>query len=108
MHTFLLVPLSFLSGVFYPVDALPKAAQALMHFNPLFHVIDGFRYGMSGTGAGEPLTHVLVLVGVNLVLGWWAFRWFRSGYKLGQAQRRSSTPARGSAAGLVLQYLAEE
>jgi len=45
-------------------------------------VIDGFRYGMSGQGAGAPLTHVLVLVGVNLVLGWWAFRWFRSGYKL--------------------------
>src|SRR6201999_4321515 len=67
IHTFLLVPLSFLSGVFYPVDALPKAAQVAMVFNPIFHVIDGFRYGMTGTGAGDPLTHVLVLVGVDLV-----------------------------------------
>jgi len=82
MHTFLLVPLSFLSGVFYPIEALPAPFQAVMQWNPLFHVIAGFRYGMSGTVAGDPLTHVLVLVGVNLVLGWWAYRWFRSGYKL--------------------------
>jgi hypothetical protein len=37
---------------------------------------------MTGQAAGSPLTHLLVLVGFNLVLGWWAFRWFRSGYKL--------------------------
>ena len=82
MHTFLLVPLSFLSGVFYPLSALPAPFQTAMHFNPIFHVIDGFRYGMSGTAAGAPLTHLLVLIAVNLVLGCWAFRWFRSGYKL--------------------------
>jgi ABC-2 type transport system permease protein len=82
MHTFLLVPLSFLSGVFYPLDALPASAQAVMHFNPISHVIDGFRYGISGVAAGAPLTHLLVLLGVDLVLGWWAYRWFRSGYKL--------------------------
>jgi len=82
MHTFILVPLSFLSGVFYPLDALPKAAQAVMHFNPIFHVIDGFRYGVTGQNAGSPLIHLAVLLGVNLALGWWAYRWFRSGYKL--------------------------
>ena len=82
MHTFLLVPLSFLSGVFYPITALPQPLQVLMHFNPFFHVIDGFRYGMTGAVAGEPLIHLAVLIGVNLALGWWAYRWFRSGYKL--------------------------
>ena len=82
IHTFLLVPLSFLSGVFYPIEALPAAFQQVMQLNPLYHAIAGFRYGMSGTEAGDPLTHVLVLVGVNLVLGAWAYRWFRSGYKL--------------------------
>jgi ABC-2 type transport system permease protein len=82
IHTFLLVPLSFLSGVFYPIEALPRAFQTVMQFNPLYHAIAGFRYGMSGTEAGDPLVHVLVLVGVNLVLGAWAYRWFRSGYKL--------------------------
>jgi ABC-2 type transport system permease protein len=82
IHTFLLVPLSFLSGVFYPIEALPAAFQAVMQWNPLYHAIAGFRYGMSGTAAGEPLTHVLVLAGINLVLGAWAHRWFRSGYKL--------------------------
>jgi len=82
MHTFILVPLSFLSGVFYPLSALPAPFQAVMHLNPIFHVIDGFRYGMTGQNAGEPLVHVAVLVGVNLALGWWAYRWFRSGYRL--------------------------
>jgi ABC-2 type transport system permease protein len=82
IHTFLLVPLSFLSGVFYPIEALPGTFQQVMQLNPLYHAIAGFRYGMSGTEAGDPLTHVLVLAGVNLVLGTWAYRWFRSGYKL--------------------------
>jgi ABC-2 type transport system permease protein len=82
VHTFLLVPLSFLSGVFYPIQALPPLAQTLMRWNPLFHAIDGFRYGMSGVASGDPTTHVLVLLGVDLVLGWLAYRWFRSGYKL--------------------------
>jgi ABC-2 type transport system permease protein len=82
MHTFILVPLSFLSGVFYPLSALPAPFQAAMHFNPIFHVIDGFRYGISGQNAGDPLVHLAVLLGANLVLGGWAYRWFRSGYKL--------------------------
>jgi ABC-2 type transport system permease protein len=82
IHTFLLVPLSFLSGMFYPIEALPAAFQNVMQWNPLYHAIAGFRYGMSGTAAGDPMTHVLVLVGVNLVLAVWAYRWFRSGYKL--------------------------
>ncbi len=82
MHTFLVVPFSYLSGVFFPITALSPPVQTLMQFNPLFHVIDGFRYGMSGTAFAPPLTHVLVLLGVDLVLGWWAYRWFRSGYKL--------------------------
>jgi len=82
VHTFLLVPLSFLSGVFYPIQALPPFAQTAMHWNPIFHVIDGFRYGVSGTAAGDPMVHLAVLLGVDLVLGWIAYRWFRSGYKL--------------------------
>jgi ABC-2 type transport system permease protein len=82
IHTFLLVPLSFLSGVFYPIEALPEGFQTVMQWNPLYHAIAGFRYGMSGTEAGDPLVHALVLFGVNLVLGAWAYRWFRSGYKL--------------------------
>lgn len=82
VHTFLLVPLSFLSGVFYQIEALPQVAQTLMRWNPLFHVIDGFRYGMSGTSAGDPLLSLAILLGVNLGLGLVAYRWFRSGYKL--------------------------
>jgi ABC-2 type transport system permease protein len=82
MHTFLLVPLSFLSGVFYPVQALPAPAQAVMDWNPIFHIIDGFRFGISGVSAADPATSLAILVGVDLALGLLAYRWFRSGYKL--------------------------
>jgi ABC-2 type transport system permease protein len=82
MHTFLLVPLSFLSGVFYPVQALPAPAQAIMHWNPIFHVIDGFRFGISGVSAADPRVSLAILLGADLALGILAYRWFRSGYKL--------------------------
>ena len=41
---FIIVPLSFLSGTFYSVDRLPDTLNTLSHYNPFFHMIDGFRY----------------------------------------------------------------
>ncbi len=46
---FILTPLTFLSGVFAPVDQLPAAVASVIRFNPIFHAIDGFRYGFLGT-----------------------------------------------------------
>jgi ABC-2 type transport system permease protein len=82
LHTFILVPLSFLSGVFYPVQALPPAVQVMMQWNPIFHIIDGFRFGVSGVSAADPAVSLAILVGVDLALGILAYRWLRSGYKL--------------------------
>ena len=47
-QNFIIVPLTFLSGVFYSIHSLPPFWQALSHFNPFFYMIDGFRYGFFG------------------------------------------------------------
>ena len=82
VHTFLLLPLSFLSGLFYRVENLPEAAQALVRFNPVFYVIDGFRFGMTGSASAAPWIGALVLIGVNFGLFCLCLTWFRRGYRL--------------------------
>jgi ABC-2 type transport system permease protein len=82
VHTFLLLPLSFLSGLFYRVENLPALAQDLVRLNPVFYIIDGFRFGMTGAASSDPLTGVYVLLGVNAALFALAYVWFRRGYRL--------------------------
>jgi ABC-2 type transport system permease protein len=82
VHTFLLLPLSFLSGLFYRVDQLPALAQDLVRLNPVFYVIDGFRFGMTGEAATNPWIGVAVLLGMNALLFAVALTWFRRGYRL--------------------------
>jgi len=82
LHTFVLLPLAFLSGVFAPIDKMPELAQHLIRLNPIFYLIDGFRYGMSGAASADPLLSALVALGMNLALFLWVHRWFRSGYRL--------------------------
>ena len=47
--TFILTPLTYLGGVFYSVTLLPGWAQALTHANPIFYMVNAFRYGLLGT-----------------------------------------------------------
>src|SRR3546814_15793990 len=44
-QNFLILPATFLSGVFYSIHTLPPFWQAVSHWNPIFYTIDGFRYG---------------------------------------------------------------
>lgn len=74
---FVVMPLTFLSGTFYSVDRLPEPFRSISHFNPLFYLIDGFRYGFLGTsagslpiGVGSSALLTLVLAG----LSWWLFK----------------------------------
>ena len=62
-QNFLIMPLTFLSGVFYSIHSLPPFWQALSHFNPFFYMIDGFRYGFFGLSDIAPETS-LVVVGI--------------------------------------------
>jgi ABC-2 type transport system permease protein len=65
-QNFLIMPMTFLSGVFYSVHSLPPAWKAVSHLNPFFYMIDGFRHGFFGTSDVSPWTS-LAVVGVSLV-----------------------------------------
>src|SRR3970282_2536693 len=53
-QNFIVLPLSFLSGVFYSIHSLPDFWQKLSRFNPFFYMIDGFRYGFFGVSDIDP------------------------------------------------------
>ncbi|MDR2875041.1 MAG: ABC transporter permease [Methylobacillus sp.] len=81
-QNFLIMPLSFLSGVFYSIHTLPPFWQTASHFNPFFYMIDGFRHGFFGQGDIAPGIS-LTVVGVSfLALSWLTLLLLRSGYKL--------------------------
>ena len=66
--TFVLTPFVYLGGVFYSIKSLPPSWQTVSLFNPIFYIINGFRYGFLGTSDVSPLTCVAVLLGLMLVL----------------------------------------
>lgn len=66
-QNFLIMPLTFLSGVFYSIHSLPPFWQQVSHFNPVFYMIDGFRHGFFGVSDVSPWLS-LTIVGVCFAL----------------------------------------
>ncbi|MBP0600044.1 ABC transporter permease [Herbaspirillum sp. LeCh32-8] len=81
-QNFLIVPLTFLAGVFYSIHSLPPFWQAVSHFNPFFYMIDGFRYGFFGQSDINPMTSLGIVAVFFLALSTLAVRMLKSGYKL--------------------------
>lgn len=81
-QNFLIMPMTFLSGVFYSIGSLPPFWQKVSHLNPFFYMIDGFRYGFTGVSDTTPMLGVAVMVGIDSLLLLVAWRMFRTGYKL--------------------------
>ena len=79
---FVITPLSFLSGTFYSVEALPPGLDAVLHANPFFYLIDGFRHGALGVGDAQLWVGLAVTLAVDVALWWLALRWLASGYRL--------------------------
>jgi ABC-2 type transport system permease protein len=79
---FVVMPLTFLSGTFYSVDRLPEPFRSISHYNPLFYLIDGFRYAFLGTSAGN--VTIGVVVGGALVVALAGLNWalFNKGWRL--------------------------
>ena len=71
---FVVTPAAFLSGTFYSVARLPPFWHGVAHANPLFYMIDGFRYGFIGHADGSLTAGILVLLGVNAFLLWLTHR----------------------------------
>jgi ABC-2 type transport system permease protein len=81
-QNFVIVPLTFLSGVFYSIHSLPPVWQALSHANPFFYLIDGFRYGFFGASDVSPVTSLAVLAVSLAVVSAGSLWMLRTGYKL--------------------------
>lgn len=79
---FIIMPLSFLSGVFYSIHTLPQTWQIASHFNPFFYMVDGFRYSLVGISDIDPLISVLVGLGTLSVLVAVSLFLLNMGYKL--------------------------
>jgi ABC-2 type transport system permease protein len=81
-QNFLIVPLTFLAGVFYSIHSLPPTWQMISHFNPFFYMIDGFRYGFFGQSDINPLHSLVIVVAFLIVLSVTAVQMLKRGYKL--------------------------
>ncbi len=83
-QNFIIMPMTFLSGVFYSVHSLPAFWQAASHLNPFFYMIDGFRYGFFGLSDVTPWLSLTVVGTSFVVVAGIALRLLAIGYKLRQ------------------------
>ena len=81
-QNFLILPLTMLSGVFYSIHSLPLFWQQVSHFNPVFYMIDGFRFGFFGVSDVSPEMSLLIVTGSFIVVALITLGLLRSGYKL--------------------------
>ncbi|MDX1782087.1 MAG: ABC transporter permease [Thalassovita sp.] len=75
-------PLAFLSGTIYSVSALPGVMREMTHFNPVFYLIDGVRYGVLGISDSSPWLALSVSLITTLAVSALAWNMFRTGYRL--------------------------
>jgi ABC-2 type transport system permease protein len=81
-ETFLILPIGLLSGAFFTLQGVPEGARWLFDLNPVFHAVQGFRYGFIGVAEAPVAVSAAVLVGLDLVLGALVWRLFALGYKI--------------------------
>ena len=81
-QNFIIVPLTFLSGVFYSIQSLPPFWRAVSHLNPFFYMVDGFRYGFFGQSDTSPWLSLGIVGGAWLAVSALALYLLRTGYKL--------------------------
>jgi len=81
-QNFVIVPLTFLSGVFYSIHTLPPFWQQLSHANPFFYMVDGFRYGFFGASDFPPLASLAIVCAFLLAVSSATLWLLKSGYKL--------------------------
>jgi ABC-2 type transport system permease protein len=81
-QNFVIMPLSFLSGVFYSIHSLPTFWQKISHLNPFFYMIDGFRYGFFGQSDISVWFSLSVVVGSFIAISFFTIGLLKAGYKL--------------------------
>ncbi|MDM5181387.1 MULTISPECIES: ABC transporter permease [Massilia] len=81
-QNFLIMPATFLSGVFYSIHSLPPFWLTVSHFNPFFYMIDGFRHGFFGQSDVSPWTSLAIVSAFFAVLAGIAINLLKRGYNL--------------------------
>ncbi|MDU0810492.1 MAG: ABC transporter permease [Burkholderia sp.] len=81
-QNFLIMPLTFLSGVFYSTSSLPPILCNISRLNPFFYIIDGFRYGFFGLSDVNPLESLLIIICFLILLALIAIRKLSISHKL--------------------------
>jgi len=81
-QNFIIMPMTFLSGVFYSIHSLPAFWQKVSHLNPFFYMIDGFRFGFFGVSDVSPWLSLAVVGTAFLVVAAVAVNLLRTGYKI--------------------------
>ena len=81
-QNFVIMPMTFLSGVFYSIHSLPAFWQGVSHLNPFFYMIDGFRYGFFGVSDVSPWLSLAIVGGAFCAVSIIAMHLLRTGYKI--------------------------
>ena len=81
-QNFLIMPMTFLSGVFYSIHSLPDIWQSASHFNPFFYMIDGFRHGFLGQSDVSPWLSLALVGSACLIMSAVALHLLRIGFKI--------------------------
>ncbi|WP_394789002.1 ABC transporter permease [Rhodoferax sp.] len=81
-QNFVIMPMTFLSGVFYSIHSLPPFWQTVSHLNPFFYMIDGFRYGFFGVSDVSPWLSLGIVGTALLVVSAITVNLLRIGYKI--------------------------
>ena len=81
-QNFLIMPMTFLSGVFYSIGSLPPVWQTVSHLNPFFYMIDGFRYGFFGVSDASPWLSLAMVGGACVATSALALHLLKTGYKI--------------------------
>jgi len=81
-QNFVIMPMTFLSGVFYSIGSLPAFWQKLSHVNPFFYMIDGFRFGFFGVSDASPWLSLAIVLAALVLASAVAVHLLRIGYKI--------------------------
>lgn len=81
-QNFVIMPMTFLSGVFYSIHSLPAFWQAVSHLNPFFYMIDGFRYGFFGVSDISPWVSLAIVATALVAVATCALHLLKTGYKI--------------------------
>ncbi|MDP3785251.1 MAG: ABC transporter permease [bacterium] len=81
-QTFIIMPLTFLGGLFNSIHMLPERFQFFVRLNPFFYFVDGLRYSMIGISESNRTLGIILILLLIFILGFWVWYLFKRGYKI--------------------------